>query len=142
MAHTRVLSDTTQFRNLISQACCQLGFEVEYEHNGGLADGRRPEDIIVRRWNLGKDLLIDSAIIDPSIESHQSNLLNGPGEAATKYERVKLEKYPDIDPKKFEFLPFIIETHCAFGERAVKFCKLLYETRKGKIRATNSAKSN
>ena len=41
-------------RNLIGQACCQAGFEVEYEHNGGLADGRRPGDITVRRWNLVK----------------------------------------------------------------------------------------
>ena len=117
-------------RHLIGEACRSAGFEVGYEHNGGLTDGRRPGDVIVRRWRLGKDLLIDCAVIDPTVDSHLSALVADPGEAATRYQQKKLVKYPDIDRKKFLFIPFILETHGAFGEAAVKFCKELHKRRK------------
>ena len=37
-------------RNLIGRACRRAGFEVDYEHSGGLTDGRRPGDVRVKRW--------------------------------------------------------------------------------------------
>ena len=115
-------------RNLIGQACRQPGYEVQFEDNGGLTDGRRPGDVRVRRWKLGKDLLIDCAIIDPTVETHYNNLvMYGAGEAATGYEQVKLDRYPDIDPERFDFVPFIVETHGAFGDAALRFSKELHK---------------
>ena len=97
-------------RNLIGRACTQAGFEVDYEHGGGLKDGRRPGDVRVKSWKLGKDLLIDCAVIDPTVEDHEIDLLSGPGNATTVYQEVKLKTYPDIDFKKFEFL--LSTVHC------------------------------
>ena len=99
-----------------------------FEDSANLKDGRRPGDVRVKRWSLGKDLLIDCAVIDPTVESHYKDLeLYGAGAAATGYEQVKLSKYPDIDWKRYDFLPFIIETHGAFGEEAARFCKQLHK---------------
>ena len=113
---------------MIGQACRQAGYEVQFEDNGGLTDGRRPGDVRVRRWKLGKDLLIDCAIIDPTVETHYNNLvMYGAGEAATGYEQVKLDRYPDIDPERFDFVPFIVETHGAFGDAALRFSKELHK---------------
>ena len=40
---------------------------VHKEHHGGLTDGRRPGDVMLRSWNGGKHLLVDVAVIDPLI---------------------------------------------------------------------------
>ena len=113
-------------RNLIAQACRTAGYEVNIEDSGGLNDGRRPGDVRVKRWRLGKDLLIDCAVIDPTVENHYRNLINGPGVAATEYEQIKIDKYSDIDRNKFDFIPFLVETHGTFGNAAIRFCKELH----------------
>ena len=75
-----------------------------------------------------------TAVIDPTVDSHFEDFPPyGAGAAATGYQQVKLNRYPDIDPKSFHFLPFFVETHGAFGEEAASFCKKLHKKWKQKL---------
>ena len=66
-------------------------------------------------------------------EHHRGSLLIGPLEAASAYQQVKLKTYRDIDRKKYDFLPFVVETHGAFGKAAAKFCKKFHSKRMDKL---------
>ena len=65
--------------------------------------------------------------------SHTDDLVkDGVGGAATAYETVKKNKYPDIDFSVYDFLPFIVESCGGIGEAALDFCKELEDQREAK----------
>ena len=49
----------------MGQTCSQAGFETEYEQGGVLMDCRRPGEVVVKRWTLGKDFPTHFTFIDP-----------------------------------------------------------------------------
>ena len=98
-------------RDLIAKAARDLGYKTDIEHGGGLADQRRPGDVIVYNWCDGKHLLIDIAVINPLCISHSENLLkHGVGGPATAYESKKINNYREIDLSVYDFIPFVIES--------------------------------
>ena len=112
------------------------------EDRGGLFDGRRPGDVIVYNWEGNKHLLIDVAVIDPTGDAHEGNLIQGGvGWAATCYEKRKWDRYPDIDHTKYEFMPFILETHGGASKVATEFCKKLEKIRLSRTCVAASNKS-
>ena len=67
-------------RDLLAKAIESVGFNIGYEHNGGLPDDRRPGDIIVYNWNGDKHLLIDVSVTNPLAAHNRTELLkHGPG---------------------------------------------------------------
>ena len=120
-------------RNMVAMATRQAGFKTCLEHHGGLTDGRRPGDVIVYNWEGEKHLLIDVAVIDPTADTHKSDLIKGGvGWAATCYEKRKWDRYPDIDSSSYVFMPFILETHGGASRVAINFCKELDQRRLSK----------
>ena len=117
-------------RNVIAKAIRDVGFRTDFEHGGGLGDQRRPGDIIVYNWRDGRHLLIDVAIINPLCSSNIDWLTSeGVGGAATAYCRRKERLYQDLDPSKYDFLPFIIETTGGLSKGAYGFCKEIKKRR-------------
>ena len=49
----------------MAQELTNAGFEVKIEQNGGSDSSDKPGDILVSKWNGHKDLLIDTAAINP-----------------------------------------------------------------------------
>ena len=114
----------------LQKAARDVGISTDIEHEGNLGDDRRPGDVIIYNWRAGRHLLIDVAVINPLCSTNVSNLLsNGVGGAATAYEKVKVDTYPDLDFTKYEFLPFIIEATGGMGKEAHGFCKELKSRR-------------
>ena len=71
-------------------------FEFTIEQIGGSGESDRPGDIKVINWNGLKDLLIDVAIINPTVRSSEKHLVDeGVGGAASAYEKVKKNKYKE-----------------------------------------------
>ena len=113
-------------RDLLAKAIEKVGYQVGYEHSGGLPDERRPGDIIVYNWTRNKHLLIDVGITNPLAAHNRSALLKtGPGGGAAATEKTKRNKYRDIDFSKYTYLPFILETSGAFGDPALELCNTL-----------------
>ena len=109
-------------RDLLAKAIENVGYQVGYEHSGGLPDERRPGDIIVYNWTRDKHLLIDVGVTNPLAAHNRSALLKtGPGGGAAATEKTKRNKYRDIDFSKYTYLPFILETSGAFGDPALEF---------------------
>ena len=128
----RILRHNT-VRDIIAKAVRELGYRTDIEHGGGLGDDRRPGDVIVYNWSGGKHLLIDVAVINPLSVSHTNTLIkDGVGGAATEYESIKRTTYSDIDPSKYEFIPFVIESSGGVGQAALSFCKELEDRREAK----------
>ena len=120
-------------RDLVAKAVGDVGYTTDFEHGGGLGDHRRPGDVIVYNWSGGKHLLIDVAVINPLAVSHASDIIEqGVGGAATAYESIKINTYPDIDFSIYDFVPFIIESCGGVGKAALKFCKELDQRREAK----------
>ena len=104
-------SKSNTVRYITAMAVGELGYRTDIEHGGGLRDDRRPGDVLVYNWGGGKHLLIDVAVINPRSVSHTSTLIKeGVAGAATEYESVKRNTYSDIDPSKYEFIPFVVES--------------------------------
>ena len=127
--HSRTLRHDT-VRDIVARAARDVGFKTDLEHGGGLGDQRRPGDVIIYNWRAGRHLLIDVAVINPLCSTNVSNLLSdGVGEAATAYQEIKVNTYPDLDFTKYGFLPFIIEATGGMGKAAHGFCKELKSRR-------------
>ena len=118
-------------RNIVARAARDVGLKTDLEHGGGLGDDRRPGDVIIYNWHDNRHLLIDVAVINPLCSSNISSLIaEGIGAAATAYEKVKEDKYSDLDFTKYELLPFIMEATGGMGRAAEGFCKELKSRRK------------
>ena len=113
-------------RDVLARAIRDIGCIVDFEHGGGLRDGRRPGDIIVYNWKQDKHLLIDVAITNPLCPS-RAHLLEeyGSGGAAADYEKHKRERYKDLDFSKYIFIPFVLETCAGMGVAAEALCQEL-----------------
>ena len=64
---SRILRHNTM-RNIIAiaaKAARDVGYKTDHEHGGGLDDQRRPEDVIIYIWNIGRHLLIEVTVINP-----------------------------------------------------------------------------
>ena len=115
-----------EVRDIVGKAFKDIGYDIGYEHGGGLMDGRKPGDVIVYNWKNRKHLLIDVAVTNPlAVSNHPHLIANGPGNTAKHWEGKKRKKYWDLDKMTYEFRPFIIETTGAFGPSALKLCKLI-----------------
>ena len=65
-------------------------------------------------------------ITNPLADHNREELImNGPGGGAMNTERMKREKYKDLDWNKYSFTPFIIETGGAMGKSALSLCTKL-----------------
>ena len=111
------------------------GYEVTIEQNGGSGLDDRPGDIRVHRWSGDKDLLIDTAVINPRGSNHRRFLAgSGVGAAATAYEDTKIQRYAKlIDYKKYDFLPFIFEVQGGIGDRATSFIQELIKRKRQRL---------
>ena len=120
-------------RDVVGKAFQAIGYEIGYEHGGGLQDGRKPGDVIVYNWKNRKHLLIDVAITNPLAPTNHTLLLaNGPGHTARHRENKKRTKYWDLDTMTYDFWPFIIEITGAFGPSALGLCTMIANKRKMK----------
>ena len=113
-------------RDVLARAIRDCGWRTDFEHSGGLHDGRRPGDIVVFNWEHDKHLLIDVAVTNPLCPS-RAHLLEeyGTGGAAVEYEIHKRRHYRDIDRSKYIFIPFVVETCGGMGAAAEALCKEL-----------------
>ena len=122
-----------EVRDIVGKAFQEIGYEIGFEHGGGLQDGRKPGDVIVYNWKNRKHLLIDVAITNPLAPTNHTLLLtNGPGHTARHWENKKRTKYWDLDTMTYDFWPFIIETTGAFGPSALALCTMIANKRKMK----------
>ena len=129
---SRILRHNT-LRDIVAKAVRDCGYKTDIEHGGGLADQRRPGDVIVYNWQGGKHLLIDVAVTNPLCLSHGDILHEqGAGGPATAYEKTKVSKYHDLDHDRYEYLPFVVETCGGLGDAARTFCKELQKRRASK----------
>ena len=82
---SRILRHNT-LRDTVAKAVREAGLKTDIEHGGGLADKRRPGDVIVYNWKDGKHLLIDVAVTNPLCLTHGDILREqGAGGSATAY---------------------------------------------------------
>ena len=111
-------------RDILAKAARDVVFRTDIKHGGGLGDQRRPGDVIVYNWRDGRHLLIDVAVINPLCSSNIESLISeGVGGAATAYCKIKERLYRNLDPNKYELLPFIIETTGGFSKTAYGLIK-------------------
>ena len=119
-----------EVRNIVGKAFKDIGYEIGFEHGGGLLDGRKPGDVIFYYWKNRKHLLIDVAVTNPFAATNHPHLFaNGLVDAAKDWEQKKRTKYQDLDTTTYDFWPFIIETTGAFGPLALALCKMIANKR-------------
>ena len=109
-------------RTLLAKAIESVGFNIRYEHYGGLPGDIQPDDIIVYNWKTDKHLLINVSVTNSLAAHSRIALKHGPGGGATVTESIKRTKYKDIDSSKYTYLPFVLETNGAFGKPALQLC--------------------
>ena len=73
-------------RSVLVKAIKEIGYEVKYEHGGGLNDDRKPGDIIAYNWKRNKNILIDVAMESRSPMKLRDGSKNGPGRKCAKPE--------------------------------------------------------
>ena len=112
-------------RTLLAKAIESVGFNIGYEHNGGLPGDIQPDDIIVYNWKTDKHLLINVSVTN-SLAAHNriALLKHGPGGGAAVTERIKRTKYKDIDSSKYTYLPFVVDKCGAFSKPALQLQKV------------------
>ena len=112
---------------MVSKVAREAGFVVRKEDHGGLTDGRRPGDVMLRSWDGGKHLLVDVAVINPLGADHREDLIaGGVGAAATEDEEKKRKFYHEYQKggrlaAEYDFLPAIFETSGGVGSAAIRF---------------------
>ena len=110
-----------EVRDIIGKAFKDIGYDIGYEHGGGLLDGSKPGDVIVYNWKNRKHLLIDVEVTSPlAVTNHPHLLAHGPGNTAKHWEGKKRNKYWDLDKTSYEFWLLIVETTRTFGPSALK----------------------
>ena len=115
---------TAQFdKRASSKSHWSAGYKIGYENKCGLADNRRPGDIIVYNWWRNRHLLID-VFVTNSLASHNVNavLRSRPGGEAEATERTRRTNYRDIDASKYITTPSSLKhavllenQHCNFA---------------------------
>ena len=131
----------TQFKHngvvkLIAEQARNAGYRVKIEPGptvdekfiyvgAGPGDKRHP-DLLIYNWEGGKHLMIDVAVHNPLCAAYSGVLAEGGhGAVATMKEDVKDTKYADLDPFRFDFMAFTLETTGAFGDTAAQLCAKL-----------------
>ena len=66
-------------RSVLVKAIKEIGYEVKYEHGGGLNDDRKSEDIITYNWKRNENFLIGVAMESRSPMKLRDGSKNGPG---------------------------------------------------------------
>ena len=119
-------------RDLLKQQLEMCAYVVKIEKNAGSPDRSKPGDLKISRWEEGRDLYIDCAIINQKAMEWKRHLVaNGVGAAAAAKEKKKIDKYKGkIDEITSEFLPFILETPGGVGRMAIEFMIELEKRRK------------
>ena len=122
-------------RDILAVEVRNAGYEVTIEQNGGSGLDDKPGDIRIHRWSGDKDLLIDTAVINPRGSNHRRFLAGGGvGAAATAYEDTKIQRYAKlIDYEKYDFLPFILEVQGGIGDRATAFIQELIKRKRQRL---------
>ena len=121
---------------LIAEQARNAGYRVKIEPGpnvddqfiyvgAGPGDKRHP-DLLIYNWEGGKHLMIDVAVHNPLCASYCADLAEGGhGAVSTIKEDVKNTKYADLDPFRFDFMAFTLETTGAFGDSAAQLCAKL-----------------
>ena len=93
-------------------------------------DGKRPDDVTMIPWKMGKQLVWDVTVVDALAPSrlNQGSLCN-PGTTATEAEARKIEKYCELLDNGYTFQPVALEVQGSLGESngifITRLCKMI-----------------
>ena len=85
-------------------------------------DGKRPDDVIMIPWEMGKQLVWDVTVVDALAPSrlNQGSLCN-PGTTATEAEARKIEKYRELIDNGYIFQSVALKVQVSLGESSEIF---------------------
>ncbi|CAH2232582.1 jg10143 [Pararge aegeria aegeria] len=87
------------------------------------SDGKRPEDMTLIPWRLGRSLLWDATCVDTLAASYIQSMV---GVAATSAEHAKRRKHENLD-SSFIFVPFGLETLGSWGPEVQRIIEKGYQ---------------
>ena len=93
-------------------------------------DGKRPDEVTMIPWEMGKQLVWDVTVVDALALSCLSlGSVYNPGTSATEAKARKIEKYRELIDNGNIFQPMALEVQGSLGESSeifiMRFCKML-----------------
>ena len=118
------------------------GWKVKIEQGRDPFSKERPGDVLIFKFEDGKDCYVDTFVVD-ALTAKRSRTLNenGPGAPATDYEPLKVNHYEKyFRNRKGDFVPFGVTSQGEVGASAKLFCDKLKKL--GALRSATTRKLN
>ncbi|KAJ4445708.1 hypothetical protein ANN_12393 [Periplaneta americana] len=112
------LSRHSSLNDIIKRALTSSGVPSILEPSGiSRSDGKRPDDLTLVQWRVGKSLIWDSTCVDTLAPSHLSSTSKTPGCVAESAAVIRHHKYKHI-ADNYIFVPFAAETFGSWRSEA------------------------
>jgi hypothetical protein len=93
---------------------------------GDVGDKRRPADVYITNYSLGKDYCLDVAVTSPTQEKYLAKSAEVDGYAASEYHHFKFENYhEEVEKEGHVYLPIVVESYGRWSKSALEFLQNL-----------------
>ena len=113
-------------RDLVAKVSRNFGgWEVKIEQGRDPLSKERPGDVLIFKFENGRDCYVDTFVVDALLEKRSKSLNeNGPGAPATDYEPKKVKHYEKhFSDKGGDFVPFGVTAQGGVEASVKTFCK-------------------